>query len=160
TMTGGKFISEDLGIKLENVELSDLGQAKKIEVDKDNTTIIEGAGKKADVNARIGQIRHQLETSTSDYDKEKRQERRPKVIGGWARIGGGGWAGSAMKESKEGINDAVNAAKAAAQEGIVPGGGVALIRAQAAIEKAKSKLKGDEKYGADIVAKAMEHPLR
>ena len=159
TMTGGKFISEDLGIKLENVELSDLGQAKKVEVDKENTTIIEGAGKKADVTARIGQIRHQLETSTSDYDKEKLQERLAKLVGGVAMIRAGAPTETAMKESKERINDAVNAAKAAAQEGIVPGGGVALLRAKDAIEKAKGKLRGDEKYGADIVSKAVEHPL-
>ena len=159
TMTGGKFISEDLGIKLENVELADLGLAKKIEVDKENTTIIEGAGKKADVTARIGQIRHQMETSTSDYDKEKLQERLAKLVGGVAMIRAGAPTETAMKESKERINDAVNAAKAAAQEGIVPGGGVALLRAKDAIEKAKGKLRGDEKYGADIVSKAMEHPL-
>ncbi|HYG73578.1 MAG TPA: chaperonin GroEL [Planctomycetota bacterium] len=159
-MTGGRFISEDLGIKLENVELADLGRAKKVVVDKDNTTIVEGAGKKSDVQARVGQIRAQIEASTSDYDREKLQERLAKLAGGVALIRAGAPTETAMKEAKERVTDAVNAAKAAAQEGIVAGGGVALLRASAAIEKAKSKLRGDEKYGADIVAKALEHPLR
>ncbi|MCW8129906.1 MAG: chaperonin GroEL [Planctomycetota bacterium] len=160
TLTGGKFISEDLGLKLENVDLEDLGRAKRVEIDKDNTTIIEGAGKKADIAARVGQLRHQIETTTSDYDKEKLQERLAKLAGGVAVIRVGAPTESAMKETKERVNDAVNAAKAAAEEGIVVGGGVTLLRAQAAIEKAKAKLKGDEKYGADIVSKALEHPLR
>jgi chaperonin GroEL len=160
TMTGGKFISEDLGIKLESVELADLGRAKRVSVDKENTTIVEGAGKKADITARINQIKHQIETTTSDYDKEKLQERLAKLAGGVAVIRAGAATETAMKEAKERVNDAVNAAKAAAQEGIVPGGGVALLRAQAAVEKAKGKLRGDEKYGADIVSKALEHPLR
>jgi len=160
TMTGGKFISEDLGIKLESVELSDLGRAKRVAVDKENTTIVEGAGKKADIQGRIAQIRHMLEVSTSDYDKEKLQERLAKLAGGVAVIRAGAATETAMKETKERVNDSVNAAKAAAQEGIVPGGGVALLRALPAIEKAKSKLRGDEKYGADIVARAVEHPLR
>ena len=159
-LTGGKFISEDLGIKLESVELSDLGRAKKITVDKDNTTIVEGAGKKADIQARVAQLRSQIETTTSDYDKEKLQERLAKLAGGVAVIRAGAPTESAMKETKERITDAVNSAKAAAQEGFVPGGGVALIRAGAAIEKAKGKLRGDEKYGAEIVLKALEHPLR
>ena len=159
-MTGGKFISEDLGIKLESVELADLGRAKRVTVDKDNTTVIEGAGKKADVQARVAQIKHQVETTTSDYDKEKLQERLAKLAGGVAVIRAGAATETAMKELKERVNDAVNAAKAAAQEGYVPGGGVMLVRAQAAIEKAKAKLRGEEKYGAEIVAKALEHPLR
>ncbi|HYF52227.1 MAG TPA: chaperonin GroEL [Planctomycetota bacterium] len=159
-MTGGKFISEDLGIKLESVEIADLGRAKRVVVDKENTTIVEGAGKKSDVTARVNQIKSQIETTTSDYDKEKLQERLAKLAGGVAVIRAGAATETAMKETKERVNDAVNAAKAAAQEGIVPGGGVALLRAQAAVEKAKSKLKGDEKYGADIVYKALEHPLR
>jgi chaperonin GroEL len=160
TMTGGKFISEDLGQKLENVEISDLGRAKKISVDKDNTTVVEGAGKKSDTQARVAQIKQQIETTTSDYDREKLQERLAKMAGGVAVIRAGAHTETAMKETKERVNDAVNAAKAAAQEGIVPGGGVALLRAQSAIEKVKSKLKGDEKYGAEIVAKALEHPAR
>jgi chaperonin GroEL len=160
TMTGGKFISEDLGIKLESVEIADLGRAKRLVVDKDNTTIIEGGGKKSETQARVAQIKHQIETTTSDYDKEKLQERLAKLAGGVAVIRAGAATETAMKEAKERVNDAVNAAKAAAQEGIVPGGGVALLRAQPAIEKAKAKLRGDEKYGADIVFKALEHPLR
>jgi len=159
-LTGGKFISEDLGLKLESVELTDLGRAKRVVADKDTTTIIEGAGKKADTQARISQIRAQIEQTTSDYDKEKLQERLAKLSGGVAVIRAGAPTETAMKEAKERVNDAVNAARAAAQEGIVPGGGVALIRAQGAIEKAKGKLKGDEKYGAEIVAKAIEFPLR
>ncbi|MBI3829158.1 MAG: chaperonin GroEL [Planctomycetes bacterium] len=159
-LTGGKFISEDLGLKLENVELADLGRAKRVEIDKDNTTIIEGAGKKSDVTARVAQLKHQIETTTSDYDKEKLQERLAKLAGGVAQVRVGAPTESAMKETKERVNDAVNAAKAAAEEGIVVGGGVTLLRAQAAVEKAKAKLRGDEKYGADIVSKALEHPLR
>ncbi|MEI6234270.1 MAG: chaperonin GroEL [Planctomycetota bacterium] len=159
-MTGGRFISEDLGIKLENVELADLGRAKKVVIDKDNTTIVEGAGKKADVNARVAQIKANIDATTSDYDKEKLQERLAKLAGGVGVIRAGAPTESAMKETKERINDAVNAAKAAAMEGIVAGGGTALLRALPAIEKAKGKLRGDEKYGADIVAKAIEHPCR
>ncbi len=159
-MTGGRFISEDLGIKLESVELADLGRAKKIVIDKDNCTIVEGAGKKADVNARVAQIKANIDTTTSDYDKEKLQERLAKLAGGVGVIRAGAPTESAMKETKERINDAVNAAKAASMEGIVAGGGVALLRALPAIEKAKAKLRGDEKFGADIVAKAIEHPCR
>ena len=159
-MTGGRFISDDLGIKLENVELSDLGRAKKIVIDKENTTIVEGAGKKSDVAARVAQIKANIDSTTSDYDKEKLQERLAKLAGGVGVIRAGAPTESAMKETKERINDAVNAAKAASMEGIVAGGGVALLRALSAIEKAKGKLKGDEKYGADIVAKAIEHPCR
>jgi chaperonin GroEL len=160
TMTGGKFISEDLGLKLENVEVGDLGRAKRITVDKDNTTIIEGAGKKSDVQARVAQIKHQLDTTTSDYDKEKLQERLAKLAGGVAVIRAGAATETAMKETKERVNDAVNSAKAAAQGGVVPGGGVALLRSLAAVDKAKTKLKGEERYGADIVAKVLEYPLR
>jgi len=158
TMTGGRFISEDLGLKLENVELADLGRAKKVTVDKDNTTIIEGAGKKSDVQARVAQLKHQIETTTSDYDKEKLQERLAKLAGGVAVIRAGAPTETAMKERKERVNDAVNAARAASLEGVVAGGGVALLRAQAAIEKAKSRLRGEEKYGAEIVSRAIEHP--
>ena len=159
-MTGGRFISDDLGIKLENVELSDLGRAKKIVIDKENTTIVEGAGKKSDVAARVAQIKANIDSTTSDYDKEKLQERLAKLAGGVGVIRAGAPTESAMKETKERINDAVNSAKAESMEGIVAGGGVALLRALPAIEKAKGKLRGDEKYGADIVAKAIEHPCR
>jgi len=158
-LAGGRFISEDLGVKLENVELSDLGQAKKITVDKDNTTIIEGAGKKSDVQARVAQLKHQIDTTTSDYDKEKLQERLAKLSGGVALLRAGAPTETAMKEIKERVNDAVHAAKAAAEEGYVAGGGVALLRAQAAVEKVKARLRGDEKYGADIVFKALEVPM-
>jgi chaperonin GroEL len=158
-LTGGRFLSEDLGVKLENVELSDLGRAKKVTVDKDNTTIVEGAGKKNEINARIAQIRTQIETTTSDYDREKLQERLAKLAGGVAVLRAGAATETSMKELKERINDAVHAAKAAAEEGYVPGGGVTLLRAKGAAEKAKSKLHGDEKLGADIVLKALEHPL-
>jgi chaperonin GroEL len=129
-------------------------------VDKDNTTVVEGAGKKADVQARIAQIKHQYETSTSDYDKEKLQERLAKLAGGVAVIRAGAATETAMKETKERVNDAVNSAKAAAEGGVVPGGGVSLLRSLPAIEKAKAKLRGEEKYGAEIVAKALEHPLK
>jgi len=159
-LTGGRFISEDLGLKLEGVEISDLGRAKKVTVDKDNTTIVEGAGKKSDVNARVAQLKHQVEVTTSDYDREKLQERLAKLAGGVALIRVGAATEAAMKETKERVNDAVHAAKAAAEEGYVVGGGVALLRAQAAVEKAKGKLRGDEKYGADIVLRALEHPLQ
>jgi chaperonin GroEL len=158
-LAGGRFISEDLGVKLENVELSDLGQAKKITIDKDNTTIIEGAGKKSDVQARVAQLKHQIDTTTSDYDKEKLQERLAKLSGGIALLRAGAPTETAMKEIKERVNDAVHAAKAGAEEGYVAGGGVALLRAQAAVEKAKARLRGDEKYGADIVLKALEVPM-
>ncbi|HEY3319408.1 MAG TPA: chaperonin GroEL [Planctomycetota bacterium] len=159
-MTGAKFISEDLGVKLESIEISDMGTAKRVQVDKDNTTIVEGGGKKSEVQSRIAQLKHQIETTTSDYDREKLQERLAKLVGGVAVIRAGAATETAMKETKERVNDAANACKAAALEGIVPGGGVALLRAQAAVEKAKGKLRGEEKYGADIVAKALEHPMR
>jgi chaperonin GroEL len=157
-LTGGRFVSEDLGVKLENVELTDLGRAKKITVDKDNTTVVEGGGKKPEINARVAQIRHQLEVSTSDYDKEKLQERLAKLAGGVAVIRAGAPTEAAMKEAKERVNDAVHAAKAAAEEGYVAGGGVALIRALGAVEKARARLRADERFGADIVAKALERP--
>jgi chaperonin GroEL len=158
-MTGGKFVSEDLGVKLENIELADLGSAKKITTDKDNTTIVEGGGKKADVQARVAQLKQQIETTTSDYDKEKLQERLAKLSGGIAVLRAGAPTESAMKEVKERINDAMHAAKAAAEEGYVAGGGVALIRALPALEKVKAKLRGDEKYGVDIIEQALQEPL-
>ncbi|MCZ7645481.1 MAG: chaperonin GroEL [Planctomycetota bacterium] len=159
-LTGGRFISEDLGVKLEGIELADLGRAKKVTVDKENTTIVGGQGKKADINARVAQIRAQIETTTSDYDREKLQERLAKLAGGVAVIRVGAPTESAMKETKERVNDAVNAAKAAAEEGFVCGGGVTLLRAREAAEKVRGKLKGDEKYGAEIVLRAVEEPLR
>ena len=148
-LTGGKAITEDLGIKLENIKLEDLGKAKKIVVDKDNTTIIEGAGKTAAIEGRIKQIRAQIEETTSDYDREKLQERLAKLAGGVAIIKVGAATETAMKEKKARVEDALNATRAAVEEGIVPGGGVALLRASTAIDSLK--LEGDEKVGAMIV---------
>jgi len=159
-LAGGTFISEDQGISLETLELDALGNAKKIAIDKDNTTIIEGAGKKKDIEARVSQIRSQIEKSTSDYDKEKLAERLAKLTGGVAIINVGGATETAMKERKDRVDDALHATKAAAQEGYVPGGGVALLRAQAAVEAARAKAKGDEKIGYDIVSAALEAPMR
>jgi chaperonin GroEL len=159
-VTGGKFISEDLGLKLENVELDDLGQAKRIVIDKDNTLIVEGAGKKKEIDARVEQIRLQIEKTTSDYDREKLQERLAKLTGGVAVVKAGANTETEMKERKDLIDDALHATKAAAQEGIVPGGGVAFLRAIDAVESAKSKTKGDEKIGFDIIAEALRSPAR
>ena len=158
-LTGGKCITEDLGIKLENVKLEDLGSAKKITVDKDNTTIVEGAGKSSDIAARVSQIRHEIEKSTSDYDKEKLRERLAKLAGGVAVIKVGAATEAEMKEKKFRVEDALNATRAAVEEGIVAGGGVALIRAGVAALK-NLKLTGDEATGAAIVARAIEEPLR
>jgi chaperonin GroEL len=158
-LTGGTFISEDLGQKLESIELSDLGTAKKIVIDKDNTTIIEGAGKKKEIQARIEQIRNQVEATTSDYDREKLQERLAKLTGGVAIVHVGAATETAMKEKKDRVDDALHATKAAAKEGYVPGGGVAYLRAIPAVQKAKSKGKGDEKLGFDIVEAALKFPL-
>ncbi len=158
-LTGGKCITEDLGIKLENVKLEDLGSAKKITVDKDNTTIVEGAGKSSDIAARVSQIRHEIEKSTSDYDKEKLRERLAKLAGGVAVIKVGAATEAEMKEKKLRVEDALNATRAAVEEGIVAGGGVALIRAGVAALK-NLKLTGDEATGAAIVARAIEEPLR
>jgi chaperonin GroEL len=160
TVTGGKFISEDLGLKLENVELSDLGSAKRIVVDKDNTLIVEGGGKRKEIDARADQIRKQIDTTTSDYDKEKLQERLAKLTGGVAVIRAGAATETEMKERKDLIDDALHATKAAAQEGIVPGGGVAFLRAIEAVENGKSKARGDEKIGFEIVAEALRWPAR
>jgi chaperonin GroEL len=159
-VTGGKFISEDLGLKLESVEVSDLGSAKRVVVDKDNTLIVEGAGKRKDIEARSEQIRKQIETTTSDYDREKLQERLAKLTGGVAVIKAGAATETEMKERKDLIDDALHATKAAAEEGIVPGGGVAFLRAIDAVENAKSKAKGDEKIGFDIVSEALRWPTR
>ncbi|OPX25330.1 MAG: chaperonin GroL [Planctomycetales bacterium 4484_123] len=157
-VTGGQFISEDVGIKLENVELSMLGQARRVVVDKDSTTIIEGAGRRSEINARIQTIRNQIEKTTSDYDREKLQERLAKLTGGVAIIRAGAATESEMKERKDLIDDAMHATRAANEEGIVPGGGVAFLRAIRAVEKVRSKVTGDEKLGVDIVARALRCP--
>ena len=158
TLTGGKAITEDLGIKLENIKLDDLGKAKKVVLDKDNTTLIDGAGKTATIEGRIKQIRAQIEETTSDYDKEKLQERLAKLAGGVAIIKVGAATETAMKEKKARVEDALNATRAAVEEGIVPGGGVALLRAATVIDSLK--LEGDEKVGAMIVKRALEEPIR
>jgi chaperonin GroEL len=157
-LTGGRAISEDLGIKLENVKLDDLGRAKKVTVDKDNTTLVEGAGKTSDIEGRVKQIRSQIEETTSDYDREKLQERLAKLVGGVAQIKVGAATETEMKEKKARVEDAMHATKAAVEEGIVPGGGVALLRATAALEKLKAE--GDEHVGINIVRRALEEPLR
>jgi chaperonin GroEL len=158
TLTGGKAITEDLGIKLENIKLEDLGRAKKVVVDKDNTTIVEGAGKTKEIEGRIKQIRAQIEETTSDYDREKLQERLAKLAGGVAVIKVGAATETAMKEKKARVEDALNATRAAVEEGIVPGGGVALLRASKAVDRVKAE--GDEKVGAMIVKRALEEPIR
>src|SRR5499427_6026381 len=158
-LTGGKAITEDLGIKLENIKLEDLGKAKKIVVDKDNSTVVEGAGKTAGIEGRIKQIRAQIEETTSDYDREKLQERLAKLAGGVAVIKVGAATETAMKEKKARVEDALNATRAAVEEGIVPGGGVALVRCGAALDELKFK-NDDEETGAEIVKRALEEPLR
>jgi len=157
-LTGGKAISEDLGIKLENVKLEDLGKAKKISIDKDNTTIVEGAGKRADIEGRVKQLRTQIDETTSDYDREKLQERLAKLVGGVAQIKVGAATETEMKEKKARVEDAMHATKAAVEEGIVPGGGVALLRCVPALDKLKAE--GDEQIGINIVKRALEEPLR
>ena len=157
-LTGGKLISEDLGIKLENVTLDMLGSAAKVTVDKDNTTIVKGKGKSADISARVALIKRQIEETTSDYDREKLQERLAKLAGGVAIIKVGAATEAAMKEKKDRVDDALHATRAAVEEGIVPGGGVAYLRCQKAIEALQ--LEGDEKVGAAIIARAIEAPLR
>ena len=157
-LTGGKLISEDIGIKLENVTIDMLGRAKKVVVDKDNTTVVEGLGKSADIKARVEQIKRQIEETTSDYDREKLQERLAKLAGGVALIKVGAATEAAMKEKKDRVDDALHATRAAVEEGIVPGGGVAYLRCQKAIDALQ--LEGDEKVGAAIIARAIEAPLR
>jgi chaperonin GroEL len=157
-LTGGKVISEDLGIKLETVRLEDLGRAKKITIDKDNTTIIEGAGKHSDIEGRVKQLRVQIEETTSDSDREKLQERLAKLVGGVAVIKVGAATETELKEKKARVEDAMHATRAAVEEGIVPGGGVALLRAIAPLDKLK--LEGDEKVGVNIIRRALEEPLR
>jgi chaperonin GroEL len=160
TLTGGKAITEDLGLKLENVKLEDLGKAKRITIDKDNTTIVDGAGKPSDIQGRVKEIRSQIEKTTSDYDKEKLQERLAKLVGGVAIIKVGAATETELKEKKARVEDALHATRAAVEEGIVPGGGVALLRAIPAVEALIATLKGDEKIGANIVRRSLEEPLR
>jgi len=157
-LTGGRVISEETGLKLEGVTLDDLGQAKRISLDKDNTTIVEGAGKNADIQGRVGQIRRQIEETTSDYDREKLQERLAKLAGGVAVINVGAPTEAEMKEKKARVEDALHATRAAVEEGVVPGGGVVFLRGQKALDKLE--LEGDEAVGAQIIHRALEEPLR
>src|ERR1700747_3527032 len=159
-LTGGKAITEDLGIKLENVQVGDLGKAKRITIDKDNTTIIEGKGKTTEIEGRVKEIRAQIEKTTSDYDREKLQERLAKLVGGVAVIKVGAATETEMKEKKARVEDAMHATRAAVEEGIVPGGGVALVRAAQEVDELIKTLQGDEKIGAQIVRRAIEEPLR
>jgi chaperonin GroEL len=157
-LTGGKLIAEELGLKLENVTVKDLGRVKRVVIDKDNTTLIDGAGKRADIEGRIKQIRAQIEETTSDYDREKLQERLAKLVGGVAVIRVGAATEIEMKEKKARVEDAMHATRAAVEEGIVPGGGVALLRARAALEGLK--VSDEERFGVNIVRRAVEDPLR
>jgi chaperonin GroEL len=163
-LTGGKVISEDLGIKLENVKIEDLGRAKKITVDKDNTTIVEGSGKTGDIEGRVKTLRAQIEETSSDYDREKLQERLAKLVGGVAVIKVGAATETEMKEKKARVEDAMHATRAAVEEGIVPGGGVSLVRAAKALDKYSVNKEGegdpDEQIGVSIVKRALEEPLR
>ena len=157
-LTGGKAITEDLGIKLENIKIEDLGKAKKVTIDKDNTTIVEGGGAQSAIEGRVKQIRTQVEDTTSDYDREKLQERLAKLVGGVAVIKVGAATETEMKEKKARVEDAMHATKAAVEEGIVPGGGVALLRCAKVLDGLK--LEGDQKVGVDIVRRAIEAPMR
>ena len=159
-LTGGRVITEDLGIKLEGVEIADLGKAKRIVIDKDNTTVVEGAGAKADIQGRVAQIRRQINETTSDYDREKLQERLAKLAGGVAVINVGAATETEMKEKKARVEDALHAVRAAVEEGIVPGGGVALVRCIDILDKVRSQVKGDQKTGVDIVRRSLEAPMR
>ncbi|MGB2781394.1 MAG: chaperonin GroEL [Phycisphaerae bacterium] len=159
-VTGGTFLSEDLGTNLENLELGQLGRAKRIVVDKDSTTIVEGGGKKRDIEERISQIRRQMEATTSDYDREKLQERLAKLTHGVAIVRAGGATETEVKEKKARIEDALHATRAAVEDGNVPGGGVVCLRAIPAVEAARAKARGDEKLGVDIVARALQEPMR
>jgi len=160
TLTGGTLISEDLGLKLESLDLSHLGRAKKITVDKNETTIVQGAGKQDEVQARVHQLRTQIEGTESEYDREKLQERLAKLTGGVAIVSVGAGTEAEMKQKKARVEDALHATRAAVEEGIVPGGGVALLRCREAVEKARSSAKGDEKIGIDIVLHSLEAPIR
>ena len=157
-LTGGEFITEDLGVKIESLDIKQLGKASRISIGKEETTIIKGGGKPKDISGRVNQIRRQIEETTSDYDREKLQERLAKLAGGVAVINVGAATETEMKEKKARVEDALHATRAAVQEGIVPGGGTALVRAQGALKKLK--LKGDEKTGAEIIERAIEAPLR
>jgi chaperonin GroEL len=157
-LTGGQVVSEELGVKLENISLDDLGRAKRISIDKDNTTIVDGAGSRSNLEGRVKQIRAQIDETTSDYDREKLQERLAKLIGGVAVINVGAATETEMKEKKARVEDALNATRAAVEEGIVPGGGVALVRCLKALEKVK--VQGEEKNGIDILKQALTEPLR
>src|SRR5258706_14936184 len=157
-LTGGKAVTEDLGIKLENVKLEDLGRAKKIVIDKDNTTIVEGRGESKAIEGRVKEIRAQVEKTTSDYDREKLQERLAKIVGGVAVIKDGAFTETEMKEMKARVEDAMHATRRAVEEGISPGGGVALLRASTALSALK--LEGDQQIGVQIVLRAVEEPLR
>jgi chaperonin GroEL len=157
-LTGGQVVSEDLGIKLENLAVSDLGSAKRISIDKDNTTIVDGAGSRSALEGRVKQIRAQIDETTSDYDREKLQERLAKLIGGVAVINVGAATETEMKEKKARVEDALNATRAAVEEGIVPGGGVALVRCLDALSK--MKIRADQKLGVKVVMRAIEEPLR
>ena len=159
-LTGGKAITEDLGIKLEGVKIEDLGTAKRVTIDKDNTTIIDGGGKDGEVEARVKEIRAQVDKTTSDYDREKLQERLAKLVGGVAVIKVGAATETEMKEKKARVEDAMHATRAAVEEGIVPGGGVALVRCAPAVDEVIKSLEGDEKIGATIIRRAIEEPLR
>ena len=160
TLTGGTLISEDLGLKLESLDLSHLGRAKKITVDKNETTIVQGGGKQDDVQARVHQLRTQIEGTESEYDREKLQERLAKLTGGVAIVSVGAGTEAEMKQKKARVEDALHATRAAVEEGIVPGGGVALLRCREAVEKARSQAKGDEKIGVDIVLHSLDAPIR
>jgi chaperonin GroEL len=159
-LTGGNVISDDLGIKLENITLNDLGRAKRVTIDKDNTTIVEGDGTAEDIEGRVKQIRTQVEETTSDYDREKLQERLAKLVGGVAVINVGAATESEMKEKKARVEDALNATRAAVEEGVVPGGGVAYLRAVPALDKLEAELEGDQRIGVRIVKRALEEPMR
>jgi chaperonin GroEL len=159
-LTGGTMISDDLGLQLENLTTEHLGRAKKITVDKSATTIVEGAGKRAEIDARVQQIKNQLDATESEYDKEKFQERLAKISGGVAVISVGAETEADMKQKKARVEDALHATRAAVEEGILPGGGVALLRCREAVEKARGAAKGDEKIGVDIILRALQAPLR
>jgi chaperonin GroEL len=157
-LTGGQVISDDLGVKLESVQVKDLGRCKRVTIDKDNTTVVDGAGKKAEIDGRVKLMRAQIEETTSDYDREKLQERLAKLVGGVAVIHVGAATETELKEKKARVEDALHATRAAVEEGIVPGGGVALLRALPALEK--TTLEGDRKFGWDLIRRAIEEPLR
>jgi chaperonin GroEL len=159
-LTGGQVIAEELGLKLENVTLKDLGKAKRVVIDKDNTTIIDGAGSKKDIEGRVGEIRAQIEDTTSDYDREKLQERLAKLVGGVAVVKVGAATETEMKEKKARVEDALHATRAAVEEGIVAGGGVALLRAQAALDGLEDSLAPEQAAGVSIVRRAVEEPMR